>query len=328
MKIAVLGGGSWGTALSSMLSGKGHQVVVYSREADSVREINAQKTNSRYLPGVPLHKNLKATLDYAEAFCEAELCLLTIPCQGMREALRINADRFWPGMPVVCASKGLELSSHKTMSGVVREELPQVRYAIISGPSFAREVAQGMPTAVVLGCAEKALGEELRDVFSGENFRVYSSVDVLGVEIGGSIKNVIAIAAGVSDGLGFGYNARAALITRGLAELSRLGAALGANPTTFMGLSGMGDLVLTCTGDLSRNRQVGLALAEGKALDRITAEMHMVAEGVKTTEAAVALGYELGVDLPIAVTVNALLRGELNPMDAVKLLMTRSLKDE
>jgi glycerol-3-phosphate dehydrogenase (NAD(P)+) len=214
------------------------------------------------------------------------------------------------------------------MSAVVREELPQVRYAILSGPSFAKEVALGMPGAVVMACGEKVLGEELRAAFSSATLRVYSSVDVIGVEMGGAIKNVIAIAAGISDGLGFGHNARAALITRGLAEMSRLGVALGANPATFMGLSGMGDLVLTCTGDLSRNRQVGLGLARGKSLNEIIEELHMVAEGIKTTEAAVALGDELGVDLPISVTVRSLLSGECNLDEAVKLLMGRALKDE
>jgi glycerol-3-phosphate dehydrogenase (NAD(P)+) len=214
------------------------------------------------------------------------------------------------------------------MSSVVHEVLPKARYAILSGPSFAKEVALGMPTTVSLGCAEKALGEELREIFSCDVFRVYSGIDVIGVEIGGAIKNVMAIAAGVSDGLGFGHNARAGLITRGLAEISRLGIAMGANPVTFMGLSGMGDLVLTCTGDLSRNRQVGLGLAQGKSLEQIIADLKMVAEGVKTTHAAVSLGDKLGVDLPISVTVQALLKGELNVAEAVQNLMRRELKAE
>lgn len=328
MKVAVLGGGSWGTSLSSMLAGKGLEVSLLVRDAEAAQAINVRHQSSRYLQGINLHENLKASLDPWEVFNEAELCLLAIPCQSMRKALTELAEFFLPGLPVVCASKGLELGTHKTMSSVVHEVLPQVRYAILSGPSFAKEVALGMPTTVSLGCAEKALGEELREIFSCDVFRVYSGIDVIGVEIGGAIKNVMAIAAGVSDGLGFGHNARAGLITRGLAEISRLGIAMGANPVTFMGLSGMGDLVLTCTGDLSRNRQVGLGLAKGKSLEQIIADLKMVAEGVKTTEAAVALGDELGVDLPIAVTVQALLRGELNVAEAVQSLMRRELKAE
>ncbi|MDL2306577.1 NAD(P)-dependent glycerol-3-phosphate dehydrogenase [Desulfovibrio sp. OttesenSCG-928-C06] len=331
MKITVLGGGSWGTALAGMLSAKGLQVSILLRDAGQAEDINLRHINSRYLPGIKLAgagERLLAATDTAEAFADASMCLLAVPCQSMRGVLASLSGHFFSGMPVICASKGLELGSLKTMSGVVREELPQVRYAILSGPSFAKEVAQGMPSAVVMGCSEKILGEELRDVFSGNLFRVYSSVDVTGVEIGGAIKNVIAIAAGVSDGLGFGHNARAALITRGIAEISRLGAAMGASPATFMGLSGMGDLVLTCTGDLSRNRQVGLGLAKGKSLSQIVDDLGMVAEGVKTTEAAVALGDKLGVDLPIAVTVRAMLQGELAPVDAVKSLMSRALKEE
>ncbi|MDR2825630.1 MAG: NAD(P)-dependent glycerol-3-phosphate dehydrogenase [Deltaproteobacteria bacterium] len=328
MKITVLGGGSWGTALGSMLAANGKEVALLLRNENAAHEINSRHINNRYLPDIKLHENLKATLKPEEAFAGTEVCLLAIPCQNMRQTLFALTEYFLPGLPVVCASKGLELTTHKTMSAVVREVIPQACYAILSGPSFAKEVALGMPGAVVMACADKILGESLRATFSGARFRVYSSVDVIGVEIGGAIKNVIAIAAGASDGLGFGHNARAALITRGLAEMSRLGAALGANPATFMGLSGMGDLVLTCTGDLSRNRRVGLGLAQGKALHEITEDLHMVAEGVKTTEAAVALGQELGVDLPIAKTVCALLSGEYSPADAVKLLMGRALKEE
>jgi glycerol-3-phosphate dehydrogenase (NAD(P)+) len=328
MKITVLGGGSWGTALGSMLAANGKTVGLLLRNEAAAREINLRHTNARYLPGIGLHENLQATLDPEEAFAETDLCVLAVPCQSLRETLSALAGYFAQDIPVVCASKGLELSTHKTMSAVVHEVTPQARYAVISGPSFAKEVALGMPSAVVMACAEKALGESLRAVFSGATLRVYSSADVIGVEIGGAIKNVIAIAAGASDGLGFGHNARAALITRGLAEMSRLGVALGANPATFMGLSGMGDLVLTCTGNLSRNRQVGLGLAEGKSLGEITRELHMVAEGIKTTEAAVTLGDELGVDLPIAVTVRSILSGEVSLAEAVKLLMGRALKHE
>lgn len=328
MRTVVLGGGSWGTALAQLMAAQGFATNIWLRDEPTASDINKKHENSRYLPGFKLAASLKASLNPTEAFEDAELCLMAIPCQSARSVLRSLAEHFKPGLPVVCVSKGIELDTLKPMSEVIAEELPQVRYGILSGPSFAAEVVAGMPTAVSIGCAEKTLAEELRAVFSCETFRAYSSRDVIGVEMGGALKNVIAIAAGVSDGLGFGYNARAALITRGLAEISRLGEALGATPSTFMGLSGMGDLVLTCTGDLSRNRQVGLKLAEGKSLEVIRSEMRMVAEGIKTTEAAVALGDKLQVDLPVARSVQALLSGEVSAHDAVKALMNRDLKEE
>lgn len=328
MRTVVLGGGSWGTALAHLMASQGYETTIWLRDETTAASINKKHENSRYLPGMKLAPALRAALDPAEAFADADLCIMAIPCQSARAALKNLARHFAPGLPVVCVSKGIELSSLKPMSQVVAEELPEARYAILSGPSFAAEVIAGMPTAVAIGCAEKFLAEELRAVFSCGTFRAYSSHDVIGVEMGGALKNVIAIAAGVSDGLGFGHNARAALITRGLAEISRLGLALGATAATFMGLSGMGDLVLTCTGDLSRNRQVGLKLAQGKTMNEIAAEMRMVAEGVKTTEAAVALGESLRVDLPVARCVTSLLSGELSAKEAVKMLMNRDLKEE
>ncbi|MCL1889602.1 MAG: NAD(P)-dependent glycerol-3-phosphate dehydrogenase [Desulfovibrionaceae bacterium] len=328
MRAVILGGGSWGTALGNMLAAKGLEVALWLRDAEVALAVNARHENTRYLPGLTLHGGLRASLDPDEAFAGAELCVLAVPCQGARAALRSLASRFTPDLPLICASKGLELVSRKTMSGMVAEELPRTPYAILSGPSFAAEVLRELPCAVALGCADKNLGGRLRHIFSTSRFRVYSSVDVLGVELGGALKNIIAIAAGVSDGLGLGHNARAALITRGLAEMSRLGAALGAQPITFMGLSGLGDLALTCAGDLSRNRRVGLGLAAGKNLEQIQAEIGMATEGVKTTEAALALGRDLGVELPVAATVHTLLRGSLDAGEAARQLMARALKEE
>lgn len=328
MRILILGGGSWGTALGHMFASNGHKTKLLVRNEELAEAIEQRHENPGYLPGVALCRDLHATAKADEAFDGAEIYILAVPCQFLREHLRAHAELFLPGLPVVCASKGLELASLKTMAGVVTEELPQARYGILSGPSFAAEVVKGMPTAIVLGCNDKALADKLQEVFSAPTLRVYSSNDVTGVELGGALKNIIAIAAGISDGLGFGYNSRAALITRGLAEMSRLGAAMGANLTTFMGLSGMGDLVLTCTGDLSRNRGVGMRLANGESLQSIVGSMNMVAEGVKTTEAAMRLGDKLGVDLPVTVTVQAILHGDLNPQQAVAELMTRSLKAE
>ncbi|MDR2051006.1 MAG: NAD(P)-dependent glycerol-3-phosphate dehydrogenase [Deltaproteobacteria bacterium] len=328
MRIVVLGGGSWGTALANLLAVKGFSVSLWLRDPRTAEAVNSLRQNPRYLPGMSLHSGLRACLDAEEAFARASFCVLALPCQQARAVLRGFSALFSPGLPVICASKGIELSTRKLMSRVVAEELPRTRYAILSGPSFAAEVIRGHPGAVVLGCAEKKLAEKLRSAFAGPAFRVYSSSDVIGVEMGGALKNVIAIAAGVSDGLGFGHNARAALITRGLAEISRLGESMGARRSTFMGLSGLGDLVLTCTGDLSRNRQVGLGLAAGKNTEEIAAEMRMVAEGVSTAGAAVALGEERGVDLPVARSVQALLEGGVSAAEAVKLLMNRDLKEE
>lgn len=330
MQMTVVGGGSWGTALAHLMACKGIRVTMLLRREDQAREINTTRHNARYLPGISLSPSLSATTDARAALADAAICLLAVPCQTMRETLRHLAPLMRRETIQVCVSKGIDASTLSRMSEVVKAELPDHldHYAILSGPSFAAEVAAGKPTAVSLGCRDKARGEYLRGVFSTPLFRVYSTTDVVGVETGGALKNIIAIAAGICDGLDLGHNARAALITRGLAELTRLGTALGAQPATFMGLSGMGDLVLTCTGDLSRNRQVGLRLGRGERLADILASMHNVAEGVKTTEAACALANSLGVDLPIAGAVNAVITGNTSPAAVVHELMTRTLKDE
>lgn len=330
MRISVLGGGSWGTALAHVLAGKGFAVTMLVRDEALAETVNAARENPSYLPGLALHPGLKASTDPDTALVGADLLLLAVPCQFLRESLG-RVARHVPGHAVpVCASKGIEVGSLKRMSEVVADVLPgqAASYAILSGPSFAREVVEGKPTAVVLGCADAALGEKLRDLFSTERFRVYSSTDVAGVELGGAVKNVMAIAAGLCDGLDLGHNARAGLITRGLAEMSRLGVALGARPGTFMGLSGMGDLVLTCTGDMSRNRQVGMRLAAGESMAAIAQSMRMVAEGVKTTGAVRALAESLRVDLPIARSMSRVLDDEAAPLAMVRELMSRALREE
>jgi len=329
MRITVLGAGSWGTALAHLAADKGFETLLWAREADVAEAINARHENTLFLPGLPLCPALRAVTDPAAALAGANIVLLAIPCQYLRESLTHMADLLPDNGIFVCAGKGLELGTQKRMSEVVAEALSRKkpRYAILSGPSFAKEVAQGNPTAVVLGCADAALGEDLRAVFSTPLFRVYSSTDVAGVELGGAVKNVMAIAAGLCDGLGLGHNARAALITRGLAEMSRLGEAMGARAATFMGLSGMGDLVLTCTGDLSRNRQVGLRLAAGESIEAISASMRMVAEGVKTTGAVCELAGQLNVELPLAFAVRRVLGGTA-PLDALRDLMSRALREE
>ncbi|GAB1408882.1 NAD(P)H-dependent glycerol-3-phosphate dehydrogenase [Desulfovibrionales bacterium] len=330
MKIGVLGGGSWGTALASVVAGKGLAVRLWVRGSEMAHEINEQHTNTRYLPGQILPQALQAETDIAAVVHGAACIVLAVPCQFLGAVLRAHKEQFPAFSRIICASKGLELGTLRTMRQVVEEELGgrSPRYAMLSGPSFATEVVAQMPTAVTLGCDDAELAEFGQNLFSTEMFRVYANADVTGVELGGAVKNIMAIAAGIADGLGFGQNARAALITRGLSEMSRLGVALGGQAATFMGLSGMGDLVLTCTGDLSRNRRVGLALGQGKKLHDILAGMHNVAEGVKTTQAVHALGKSLGIELPITAQVHAVLFEDKNPAHAVRELMTRPLREE
>ena len=327
LDVAVAGGGSWGTALAHVLACAGHDVTLVLRDEAVAAAIGERHENPRYLPGKIIHPRVCASTS-PEDLGGKDILVLAVPCQHQRRYLAEVRSLLSRGCIVVNASKGLEESSGKTLDQVVWESLDEPRYAILSGPSFAAEVMESQPTAVVLGCEDDALGAHLREVFSTSFFRCYSSTDVKGVELGGALKNVMAIAAGVCDGLGFGYNPRAALITRGLAELSRIGAALGAQPLTFMGLSGMGDLVLTCTGGLSRNRQVGLRLGQGEKLEDIERSLGMVAEGVKTAFAARELAHSLNVEAPIIETVCRILQDGASARDAVAELMGRRLRKE
>ncbi len=329
LRIAVLGGGSWGTAVAHMLSKKGHRVCLFVRDATIAKHINNEHANFRYLAEYSLHEKLKACTNMA-TLGEQDIYVLAIPAQKMRSFLQENGKFLPTGAVIVNTSKGIECESGMTMSEVVAEvlghKLPQ--YAVLSGPSFAVEVMQDLPTAVVLGCAKEGLDTHLRHAFSSPLFRCYSSADVRGVELGGALKNIMAIAAGLCDGLGFGHNTRAALMTRSLAEMRRLGRVLGAEERTFMGLSGLGDLTLTCMGDASRNRQVGLRLGQGESLTYIENNLGMVAEGVKTTEAAYAMIEKNAINAPIISAVHAVLYKGASPYDCVRELMVRSLKAE
>lgn len=329
-KVTVIGGGSWGTALASLLAGKKYPTSILVRDPELAAAINQQRENTRYLAGLKLPKALGATTDDAKALEGASLIVWAIPCQSSREAMHALRPHFPKNSILVSATKGIEVANLRRVEEIVGEELGGlgVNYAVLSGPSFAKEVVQEKPTAVVLACRNEEICKPLQDVFSTDNFRTYASLDVTGAEMGGAVKNVIAIAAGLIDGLGLGYNAMAALITRGLAEISRLGLAMGADKQTFMGLSGVGDLVLTCTGALSRNRFVGYELGKGKDLATITHEMRMVAEGVKTAVAVQNLSREQMVDMPITSAVCQVLAGSIAPQEAVHLLMTRTLKME
>ncbi len=330
IRIAVLGGGSWGTTLADMLCRKGFEVGLWVREKELVKEISVKRENTWYLPGIKLSDRLFVSSEAGQVLKGSDYILVVIPCQFMRGVLESLRDIFPQNPVTICASKGVELATLKPQSSVINEALAgkNPRYAVLSGPSFAGEVSRRLPTAVSLGCEDIDLGRLLQDIMSTDFFRVYANPDYRGVELGGALKNIMAVAAGISDGLEFGLDARAALITRGLVEMSRFGVALGGRERTFMGLSGMGDLVLTCTGDLSRNRQVGLALGRGKTLADILAESKTVAEGVKTTESVYRLSQKLGVEMPITEQVYSVLFENKDPRSAVEELMTRELKIE
>lgn len=329
--IGVIGAGSWGTTLADLLAKKRHRVTLWAYEKELVEEMQTRRENSIYLPGIRLADNLNFTGSLEETVSGKDLLLFVVPSQVLRRVLVAAAAHIPEGAIIVSASKGIEVETLKLVSQLYEESLPESlyrRFAVLSGPSFAREVAMEMPTAVVAAASDPMIAKGVQDIFNCRFFRVYTNSDVVGVELGGAVKNVIAIAAGIADGLGFGCNTRAALITRGLAEISRLGQALGARGETFAGLAGMGDLVLTCTGDLSRNRSVGIQLGQGRTLADILSEMRMVAEGVKTTESTCLLAWKLGIEMPIAFKVNEILYNDRPARDAVIELMSRDLKAE
>lgn len=330
-KIGVIGAGSWGTTLANLLAKKGPDVTLWAYEPELVAEMRVTRVNTLFLPGVELSSNLAFTNSLEEAATGKDLLVLVSPSQVMRSVLTQLTPFLRPGVILVNASKGIELDTLMTMDQVCAAVLPPElagRFCVLSGPSFAREVAQEMPTAVVAASADPEAAALVQRLFTASYFRVYTNSDVVGVEIGGALKNVIALAAGISDGLGLGHNTRAALITRGLAEMNRLGRAMGAEAATFAGLAGMGDLVLTCTGDLSRNRTVGMKLGQGMRLAEILGEMRMVAEGVKTAESAWRLAGRIGVDMPITQKVYQVLYEDKPARQAVLELMTRDPKAE
>lgn len=330
-KISVVGAGSWGTALAKLLAHKGFAVTLWVYEVDLAERMRATQSNDLYLPGIILPKQMEITDDLAAAVQDRDVVVLVPPSQVMRKVALQAAPHIKEGALIVSAAKGIENDTLLPMSDLLLEALPQAlhrRLTFLSGPSFAREVASGMPTAVVAASHNPEAARMAQQIFSNEVFRVYTTDDVVGVELGGAVKNVIALAAGVVDGLGFGYNTRAALITRGLAEMTRLGLAMGARADTFAGLAGMGDLVLTCTGDLSRNRSVGIELGKGRKIANILDGMHAVAEGVRTTLSTWQLAKRLHVPMPITEQVYQILYEDKDPGRAVTELMLRELKDE
>jgi glycerol-3-phosphate dehydrogenase (NAD(P)+) len=328
-RVAVLGAGSWGTALAVHLGRIGHDVSLWARDASLAADIGSHRVNGVYLAGIPLPANVAVTYALDAALDGTDLVVSAIPTHGCRAVMRAAASRIRSRATIVSATKGLESDTLLRMSEVIAQELRAERAVVVlSGPSFAIEVAHQMPTAVLAASTNDAASELVQVEFRAPYFRLYRSTDVIGVEIGGATKNVIAIAAGVVEGLGLGRNALAALITRGLAEISRLACAAGGQRETTAGLSGLGDLVLTCTGTLSRNRHVGMELARGRKLADILAGMKMIAEGVKTTRAAIALGERHGVELPIASQMAAVLEGRSDVRTAVEALMVRRQRAE
>ena len=327
--IGVLGSGSWGTALAVHLARTGHDVRLWARDAALAAQMETTRVNAAYLPGITLPPSLVPTHALEEALAGAEFVVVAVPSHGVRAVMQVASPFMAAGCRVVSATKGLEQGSMLRMSEVIRAECPAgVEVVVLSGPSFAIELARELPTAMVAAGESSAAVEMIQAHFRSNTLRLYGSADVVGVEIGGALKNIIAIAAGVVEGLGLGHNALAALITRGLAELSRLAVGLGAQRETMAGLAGLGDLVLTCTGDLSRNRQLGIALARGESLAQILARTKSVAEGVRTTEAALALGARHGIELPIAQEMSDVLAGRSTPQAAIRNLMGRKQKLE
>jgi glycerol-3-phosphate dehydrogenase (NAD(P)+) len=327
-KTAVIGAGSWGTALAKHAADIGHEVVLWSRREDHARAIRDTHSNAQYLPGITLPGNLTATSSLAEALGDAELVLSVVPSHTKREVWRQGRAFLRAGVPVMSASKGIENETLDLMSDVLHEELGSQPLAFLAGPSFAKEVAVHAPTAVVLASKDRELARDLQHEISSDWLRTYISDDVVGLELGGALKNVIAIAAGAADGLGLGHNTRAALLTRGVAEITRLAVKLGANPLTLSGLAGMGDLVLTCTGNLSRNRHVGCEIGKGRRASEIIAEMSEVAEGVRTARSAYDLSLREGVEMPITQEMFAILYEDKSPKASVIDLMRRDLKHE
>ena len=329
--VAVIGAGSWGTALAGLLAAQGHRVRLWAHEPEVVEQVNRRHENVSFLPGSPLPESLRATDSLEEALAAADFVVSVSPSQFVGRVMEAAAPYLPDGALVVSASKGIETRSLRRMDQVLGDVLTPAQmegFTVLSGPSFAVEVAAGEPTAVVAASSNLEAAQRVQALFQTRAFRVYTNRDVVGVELGGALKNVMALAAGVTAGLGFGHNTRAAVITRGLAEMTRLGVAMGAEATTFAGLAGMGDLVLTCTGELSRNRTVGVRLGQGETLEQILGPMSAVAEGVKTAEAVVALADRHGVEMPIASEIHAVLARGKDPRRAVEDLMTREPKPE
>lgn len=327
-KVTVIGSGSWGTALAVMLAENGHDVVIWSRRQEAVDELLQERENKRYLPGVAIPETIQATTDREASVKDAEIIILAVPSRAVAETVRDFSPYFKTWQILVNVAKGLEPGTLLCLSDVIEREAPQCEVCVLSGPSHAEEVARRIPTTCLITCKNEAIAKVVQEDFGNARFRLYTNTDMIGVEIGAALKNVMALAAGMSDGLGFGDNTKAALMTRGMAEMKRLGMAMGGKAETFAGLSGIGDLIVTCTSMHSRNRRAGILLGQGKTLQETLDEVKMVVEGVNTVEAATRLAKEYHVSMPITEAINEVLFHGKNVEDAVLELMTRDNKSE
>ena len=330
MKIGIIGAGSFGLALGVLLNNNGHKVTIWSRGTNEkeFNEVVKTRENKSKLPGVLIPKEVDFTKDIEKAVKENELIVLAVPSPGMRSTARMIKDFVTDGKIIVNVTKGIEADTLMTMSDIIEAEIPNCKVCILSGPTHAEEVGRGMPTSIVAGAKEKSTAEFVQNVFMNESFRVYTSPDIIGIEIGSSLKNVIALAAGVADGLGYGDNTKAAIITRGIAEITRLGIKMGGKVETFAGLTGIGDLIVTCASMHSRNRRAGILIGQGKTMDEAMAEVKMVVEGVHSAKAAMQLAKKYDVELPIIEQVNEILFNNKPAKEAVKGLMLRDKKAE
>ncbi len=328
MKIAVIGSGSWGSAIAVMLSKKGYDIFLWSWKQDETDRLISDRENKAYLPGINFPDNIICSHDLKECVTDASLVICVVPSPATRSTAKALSPYIKDGQIILNLSKGLENDSLKTLAEVYSEEIPQAKIAVMSGPSHAEEVSRDLPTTNVVATCDLKLAEYIQEIMMSENFRIYTSTDVLGVELGGALKNVIALCAGISDGLGYGDNTKAALMTRGIAEIARLGAAMGAKPETFAGLSGIGDLIVTCTSMHSRNRRAGILLGKGKSLDETLDEIKMVVEGVNTAASALKLSKKYNVLMPITKEANAILFEGKPAKQAVFELMMRDKKSE
>lgn len=327
-KIGVLGGGSWGTALAILLANKGYDVEIWARDGEQVEEMKKTRTNSKYLPEAVLPQNLDLTKDLEKGIFKKNVLIFSMGTHGIRDVLKNSNNYIKPEQLVVNVSKGIENNTLMRISQIVEEFLPENKYTVLSGPSHAEEVAKNMPTTAVSASTDKKVAEYIQGLFSTASFRVYTNPDVIGVELGGALKNIIALGAGISDGLGYGDNTKAALMTRGIFEMARLGEKMGAKGNTFSGLSGIGDLIVTCTSMLSRNRRAGILIGQGRKVEEAIAEIGMVVEGIKTTKSAYNLSKQYGIEMPITAEIYNVLYENKDVKNAVTNLMLRDMKHE
>ncbi|MBR6585721.1 MAG: NAD(P)H-dependent glycerol-3-phosphate dehydrogenase [Firmicutes bacterium] len=327
-KIGIIGAGSFGTALAMILANKGHEVTVWARDFIQVNQMIKTRENSHYLPGVKLPETIEFTSELGEAAADKEYLVFAVPAQSFRGVFEKAVQYFDSSVPVINVAKGIEKGTLMRLSEVAKKIMPEVRYVALSGPSHAEEVAREMPTTVVVAGYDHDLAVDVQNLFNTERFRVYTNEDLLGVELGGALKNIIALGAGISDGMGFGDNAKAAMMTRGITEMTRLGYALGADMATFSGLAGIGDLIVTCTSMHSRNRRCGILIGQGMEPDKAIEEIGMVVEGISTAEAAFSLAKMCKVEMPITECIYKVIHGELRADDALGFLMGRVTKNE